>query len=51
MYDLLGRSIISKKIDPNVNNLRIPTSNFSKGVYVVYLRSFGKSYKKKVVVD
>jgi hypothetical protein len=51
VYDLLGRSIISKKIDPSVNNLRIPTSNFSKGVYVVYLRSFGKSYKKKVVVD
>tara|TARA_B110000211_G_scaffold180571_1_gene204356 strand:+ start:921 stop:2513 length:1593 start_codon:yes stop_codon:yes gene_type:complete len=51
IYDLLGRSILNKKLNLDQNNYKISTSNFSKGVYIVYLRSSGKFLKKKVIVD
>ena len=51
LYDVVGKLIKRQKLSNNVDAHRIPTSNLSKGVYLINILSSGRVFKKKIIVD
>ncbi|HMC00861.1 MAG TPA: T9SS type A sorting domain-containing protein [Flavobacteriaceae bacterium] len=51
LFDLLGKTLINKVIDPNGNQLiKLDLSSYPKGVYILTIIQNGRPFSKKVVL-
>ncbi|WP_408032721.1 T9SS type A sorting domain-containing protein [Tenacibaculum xiamenense] len=49
LFDVLRKKVL----ESNVNNFtdRLPTDNFSRGIYFLDIWSRGRKFKKKIVIN
>lgn len=50
LFDLSGKLVISKNIDSDINQFKIPIDNIAKGLYLVNIKSINSSNKIKLII-
>jgi hypothetical protein len=49
IYDILGKEILSQKV--NETSISLDLSGYQKGVYVIQVNDFEKTFHQKIIIQ